>query len=131
MSSPNRFALLLRTAALACFAAVAAPAGAADAALESAADDAFKAADFDGDGKVTWEEFRNRVVRVFGHFDANSDGRIAGQEHPPAVDDEGKPAQPGNVSAESFTGAVEEAFKASDKDGDGALSLAEWSGNKN
>ena len=131
MPSPISLPLLLRAAGLACLVAAAAPVAAADAALTSAADDAFKAADFDGDGKVTWEEFRNRVVRVFGHLDANGDGRIAGQEHPAAVDAEGKPAQPGNVSAESFTGAVEEAFKASDKDGDGALSLAEWSGTTN
>lgn len=99
-----------------------------DPALAKAADAAFTAADFDGDGKVSWEEFRNRVVKVFGHLDQNSDGRIAGDEHPPAVDKAGKEVQPGNVSAESFTAAVAEAFKASDKDGDGSLSAQEWSG---
>lgn len=110
--------------------AVSATSLAADQALAAAADAAFKAADFDGNGKVSWEEFRNRVVNVFGHMDANSDGRIAGQEHPPAVDAQGKDVQPGNVSAESFTSAVSEAFKQADKDGDGELSAEEWSGKK-
>jgi Ca2+-binding EF-hand superfamily protein len=103
-------------------------AAAQDPALTKAADAAFTAADFDGDGKVSWEEFRNRVVKVFGHLDHNEDGRIAGDEHPPAVDKAGKEVQPGNVTAESFTAAVAEAFKASDKNGDGALSAEEWSG---
>jgi Ca2+-binding EF-hand superfamily protein len=103
-------------------------AAAQDPALAQAADAAFTAADFDGDGKVSWEEFRNRVVKVFGHLDQNGDGRIAGDEHPPAADEAGKEVQPGNVTAESFTASVAEAFKASDKDGDGALSAQEWSG---
>ncbi|MFN7552298.1 MAG: EF-hand domain-containing protein [Pseudomonadota bacterium] len=99
-----------------------------DPALAKAADAAFQAADFDGNGKVSWEEFRNRVVKVFGHLDHNEDGRIAGDEHPPAVGKDGKEVQPGNVTAESFTSAVGEAFKAADKDGDGELSAQEWSG---
>lgn len=101
---------------------------AADEAMEKAADNAFKAADFDGNGKVSWEEFRNRVVSVFGHYDANEDGRIAGDEHPPATDSKGTAVQPPNVTAESFTSAVAEAFKKADADGDGELSMAEWSG---
>ena len=101
-----------------------------DAELAEASAAAFTAADFDANGKVSWEEFRNRVVAVFGHLDYNEDGRIAGEEHPPAVDKAGKAVQPGNVTAESFTGSVAAAFKASDKDGDGELSLQEWSGTR-
>ena len=103
-------------------------ANADDKALAAAAESAFVAADFDGNGKVSWEEFRNRVIAVFGHLDHNQDGRLAGDEHPPAVDKGGKGVQPGNVSAESFTASVAVAFKAADKDGDGELSAQEWSG---
>lgn len=116
------------TAALAAFILAPALAAAQDPALASAADAAFHAADFDGNGEVSWEEFRNRVVKVFGQLDHNEDGRIAGDEHPPAVDQAGKDVQPGNVTAESFTAAVAAAFKASDADGDGQLSAQEWSG---
>lgn len=100
-----------------------------DAELKEAADAAFTAADFDQSGTVSWEEFRNRVIGVFGHLDKNEDGRIAGEEHPEAVMDD-KPVQPGNVTVESFTASIAEAFKTADKDGDGELSLTEWSGSK-
>lgn len=121
----------LRRIALALVAAVGlAPAvlAAREAKPAGTAASGFEVADFDGDGKVTWEEFRNRVAKVFGHLDHNSDGRLTGDEHPPATGKDGKEARPGNVTAESFTAAAAEAFKAADKDGDGALSLSEWSG---
>lgn len=120
---------LIRLAAGITLAAVLTPfASADDKALAAAADNAFVAADFDGNGEVSWEEFRNRVVAVFGHLDHNQDGRIAGDEHPPAFDKGGQEVQPGNISAESFTASVAAAFKAADKDGDGELSAQEWSG---
>ncbi|MCB1635129.1 MAG: EF-hand domain-containing protein [Xanthomonadales bacterium] len=99
-----------------------------DAELAAAAHSAFEAADFDGNGKVSWEEFRSRVLTVFGHLDHNGDGRIAGDEHPQAADAKGEAVQPGNVTAESFTASVVLAFRTADRDGDGELSLAEWSG---
>ena len=108
--------------------AVGGAAVAEDQELADAAMAAFTAADFDQNGKVSWEEFRNRVVGVFGQMDKDGDGQIAGGELPPAVDESGAVAQPGTVSAESFTASVAAAFKASDKDGDGELSADEWSG---
>lgn len=87
---------------------------------------AFKAADFDGDSKVSWEEFRNRVVAAFGHLDRNSDGRIAAEEHPPAINKNGETVQPGVVSVEEFTASAQTAFKVADKNSDGKLSFAEW-----
>lgn len=109
---------------------VATSASAQDPALAAASEAAFKDADFDANGKVSWEEFRNRVVAVFGHLDHNQDGRLAGDEHPPARDKSGKPVQPPNITAEAFTASAAEAFKASDTDGDGELSAAEWSASK-
>ncbi len=104
--------------------AVAAVAGDQTPAAESKA--AFKAADFNGNGKVSWEEFRNRVISAFGHLDRNNDGQIAGDEHPPAVDKNSKPVQPGVVTVSEFTASAQAAFKAADKNNDGQLSLAEW-----
>ena len=122
---PSRFSVV--AGALVC-ALAAGGALAQDADLAKAADAAFVAADHDQNGKVSWEEFRNRVVAVFGHLDQNEDGRIVGDEHPPAVDKAGNPVQPGTVTAESFAASVGAAFKAADKDGDGELSAQEWSG---
>lgn len=120
MRKTQRFIVLL-AAAMATGLSWMAPAVAADVAA-----DGFRTADFDGDGKVTWEEFRNRVAKVFGHLDQNHDGRLTGDELPPAVDRDGKAAQPGTVSAESFIAAAEEAFKTADRNSDGALSTQEW-----
>jgi Ca2+-binding EF-hand superfamily protein len=119
---PARVALVLALAP--------ALAWAQDPALVQAADAAFQGADFDGNGTVSWEEFRNRLVGVFGHLDHNEDGRIAGDEHPAAVGRDGQPVQPGNVTAEAFAAAMGEAFKAADTDGDGELSAQEWSGRR-
>lgn len=109
------------------------PAGvsnASDKALAEASEAAFVAADHDHSGTVSWEEFRNRVVAVFGHLDANEDGRLIGDEHPPAKDAKGAAVQPGTVTAESFTASVAEAFKKADRDGDGELSKVEWMGSE-
>lgn len=102
---------------------------ASDKALAEASEAAFVAADHDHSGTVSWEEFRNRVVAVFGHLDANEDGRLIGDEHPPAKDAKGESVQPGTVTAESFTASIAEAFKKADRDGDGELSKVEWLGN--
>lgn len=110
--------------AVLCLGGVAPAAGDPTPAAESKA--AFKAADFNGNGKVSWEEFRNRVIAAFGHLDRNGDGRIAGDEHPPAVDKNQNPVQPGVVTIEEFTASSRTAFKAADKNNDGQLSLAEW-----
>jgi len=119
---PRLFSAL--AVAVLCLGAVAAVAGDQTPAAESKA--AFKAADFNGNGKVSWEEFRNRVIAAFGHLDRNGDGRIAGDEHPPAVDKNGKSVQPGVVTVSEFTASAQAAFKAADKNNDGQLSLAEW-----
>jgi len=104
-----------------------APATAADAkSTDAEAKAAFKAADFDGDGKVSWEEFRNRVIAAFGRLDRNSDGCISADEHPPAINKKGETVQPGDVGVEAFTASAQTAFKAADKNNDGKLSFAEW-----
>jgi len=103
------------------------PAAAADAATPIAdAKGAFKAADFNGDGKVSWEEFRNRVVAAFGRLDHNNDGCIVADEHPPAINKKGETVQPGNVTIEEFTASAQAAFKAADKNNDSKLSFTEW-----
>ena len=119
---PSLFPALI--IAVLCLGAVGAVAGDPTPAAEPKA--AFKAADFNGNGKVSWEEFRNRVVAAFGHLDRNGDGRIAGDAHPPAVDKNGNPVQPGAVTIEAFTASTRAAFQAADKNNDGQLSLAEW-----
>ena len=98
------------------------------AALDETAQKSFDSADVDGDGKVSWEEYRNRMLHVFHQMDHNSDGRLTPDETPPAKDKSGQPVKGGTVTVEAYTVSIETTFKKTDADGDGALSPAEWGG---
>lgn len=88
----------------------------------------FDSADVDGDGKVSWEEYRNRMLHVFHQMDHNGDGRLTPDETPPAKDKSGQPVKGGTVTVEAYTVSIETAFKKADANGDGALDPDEWGG---
>jgi Ca2+-binding EF-hand superfamily protein len=98
------------------------------AALDEAAQKSFDSADVDGDGKVSWEEYRNRMLHVFHQMDHNGDGRLTPDETPPAKDKTGQPVKGGTVTVEAYTVSIETAFKKADADNDGALNPDEWAG---
>jgi len=103
-------------------------ASAVRAALDEATQKSFDGADVDGDGKVSWEEYRNRMLHVFHQMDHNGDGRLTPDETPPAKDKSGQPVKGGTVTVEAYTASIEKAFKEADTDGDGALNPDEWAG---
>jgi Ca2+-binding EF-hand superfamily protein len=95
---------------------------------DSATNAAFEAADNDGDGKVTYEEFRNRALMVFPHLDTNDDGRISASEHHAVHDGNGKPVSAGDVDADQYNIALRSFFDEVDVNDDGSLDVREWSG---
>jgi Ca2+-binding EF-hand superfamily protein len=101
---------------------------AARTAVDDAARKSFDSVDVDGDGKVSWEEYRNRMLHVFHQMDHSGDGRLTSDETPPAKDKSGKPVKGGTVTVEAYTASIEKAFKKADGDGDGALDPDEWGG---
>lgn len=103
-------------------------ASAVRAALDEATQKSFDSADVDGDSKVSWEEYRNRMLHVFHAMDHNGDGRLTPDETPPAKDKSGQPVKGGTVTIEAYTDSIETVFKKADADGDGALSPDEWAG---
>jgi Ca2+-binding EF-hand superfamily protein len=103
-------------------------ASAVRAALDEATQKSFDSADVDGDGKVSWEEYRNRMLHVFHQMDHNGDGRLTPDETPSAKDKSGQPVKGGTVTVEAYTVSIETAFKKADADNDGALSPDEWGG---
>jgi Ca2+-binding EF-hand superfamily protein len=103
-------------------------ASAVRAALDEATQKSFDSADVDGDGKVSWEEYRNRMLHVFHQMDHNGDGRLTPDETPSAKDKSGQPVKGGTVTVEAYTVSIETAFKKADADNDGALSPDEWAG---
>ena len=98
------------------------------AALDQAAQKSFDSVDVDGNGQVSWEEYRNRMLHVFHQMDHNGDGRLTPDETPPTKDKSGQPVKGGTVTIEAYTVSIETAFKKADADGDGALTLVEWAG---
>ncbi|MDG4594857.1 MAG: EF-hand domain-containing protein [Candidatus Contendobacter sp.] len=98
------------------------------AALDQTAQKSFDSVDVDGDGKVSWEEYRNRMLHVFHQMDHNGDGRLTPDETPPVKDKSGQPVKGGTVTIEAYTASIETAFKKADTNGDGALSPDEWAG---
>ncbi|MFZ1829381.1 MAG: hypothetical protein WAW42_11550 [Candidatus Competibacteraceae bacterium] len=99
---------------------------AVQAQLVESAKKSFDNTDVDGDGKVSWEEYRNRLLHVFHQMDHNSDGRVTPDETPPAKDKSSQPVKGGTVTLEAFSTEIEKAFKKADGDGDGVLSADEW-----
>ena len=78
------------------------------------------------DGKISFEEYRNAMVRRFGARDVNDDGVLEGDEFPKewlagaAVE-----GATGKVSFEQFTAELPLVFDGFDADKDGQLDAAE------
>ena len=86
----------------------------------------FDRVDVNGDACVDWEELRNSSLRFFESLDTNRDNLIAGDEHPPAVNEKGEAVRPGTVDTSRFQAAMYVAFDTADQDQDGCLSRKEY-----
>jgi hypothetical protein len=95
------------------------------AAGDTASQVAFAYADRNADLLVSWEEYRNRALRLFTHVDTNEDGVMQIAELA-ALAGPSAPAAPFDVSAGTFNAAARKAFDDADKDNNGALTPAEW-----
>ncbi|WP_426169745.1 hypothetical protein [Sandarakinorhabdus sp. DWP1-3-1] len=86
---------------------------------------AFAYADRDADLLVTWEEYRNRAMRLFGKVDANGDGILQVAELQALAGPKG-PTPPGDVDLGTFNAGLRKHFDDGDAGKDGALTPAEW-----
>jgi Ca2+-binding EF-hand superfamily protein len=102
----------------------------ASAALSVAASAAGNPADYNGDGRISREEFRNQAAKVAFEADKNSNGAIDGDEikfnddQRKALDTDGD----GKVSVEEFQAGNMSGFDQADKNGDGFLDAQEMKG---
>ena len=103
---------------------------AATVALSAAALAAGNPADYNGDGRISKEEFRNQAARIAFEADKNSNGAIDDDESKlnsdqrKALDANGD----GRVSVEEFQAGHMGGFDEADKNGDGFLDANEMKG---
>lgn len=92
---------------------------------DTASQIAFAYADRNEDLAISWEEYRNRAMRLFGHVDANNDSILQIAELQ-ALAGPSAPRPEHDISAGTFNAAMRKLFDTGDKDGDGALTPTEW-----
>jgi hypothetical protein len=92
---------------------------------DTASQVAFAYADRDEDLTVSWEEYRNRAMRLFGHVDANNDSILQIAELQ-ALAGPGAPKPENDIDSGTFNAAMRKLFDSGDKNGDGALTPVEW-----
>ncbi|WP_199554859.1 EF-hand domain-containing protein [Sandaracinobacteroides hominis] len=92
---------------------------------DTASQIAFAYADRDEDLVISWEEYRNRAMRLFGHVDANNDGILQVAELQ-ALAGPSAPKPAADISAATFNAAMRKLFDSGDANKDGALTPAEW-----
>lgn len=89
-------------------------------------------ADYNGDGRISREEFRNQVARTAFDADKNNDGFIDDSEM--KFSDEQRKAMDADadskVSVEEFQTGQMAAFAQLDKNGDGFLDAGEMGGGR-
>jgi Ca2+-binding EF-hand superfamily protein len=82
--------------------------------------------DRNGDGKISFEEYRNAMLRRFAARDKNNDGVLDGSEFPREwLAGAAEEAAQQRVTLEDFGAELETTFKRFDSNGDGELEGAE------
>lgn len=92
---------------------------------DTASEVAFAYADRNNDVVVSWEEYRNRAMLLFGNVDTNSDGKLEIVELA-VLGGPNAPKAPSDIDLATYNSAVRKAFFDADADKDGALTPAEW-----
>lgn len=97
----------------------------AGAALGASPEERFRNLDRDGDGNISWEEFRNSLTRVFFAEDPDDDGTLQPGDAGTAAAAAGRP-----ITIEEWTASGQSVFTSIDANGDGLVSLEEYLASK-
>lgn len=92
---------------------------------DTASQVAFAYADRNADLAVSWEEYRNRALRLFERIDTNGDGILQISELA-ALGGPEAPKAPFDVTLPTYNAAARKTFDTADADRTEALSPAEW-----
>jgi EF hand len=86
----------------------------------------FDKADFNGDGKISHEEYRNRAALLFHDYDTNSDGYLTSDELPEYRNAKGDVVVPSALTITDYMASISHSFDMGDVDKDGFLQANEW-----
>lgn len=86
----------------------------------------FESADYDGDGKISHEEYRNRAAFLFHDYDHNEDGVLTADELPEYRNAKGILVATGNLTITDYMASISHSFDMGDVNKDGFLQPAEW-----
>ena len=86
----------------------------------------FENADYDGDGKISHEEYRNRASFLFHDYDSNEDGVLTADELPEYRNAKGIVVATGNLTITDYMASISHSFDMGDANKDGFLQPAEW-----
>jgi hypothetical protein len=92
---------------------------------DTASQVAFAYGDRNEDLLVSWEEYRNRAMRLFAHVDANADGVLQVAELQ-ALAGPSAPKPEADISVATYNAAMRKLFDSGDKNADGVLTPTEW-----
>jgi Ca2+-binding EF-hand superfamily protein len=86
----------------------------------------FENADYDGDGKISHEEYRNRASFLFHDYDHNEDGVLTADELPEYRNAKGIVVATGTLTITDYMASISHSFDMGDVNKDGFLQPAEW-----
>lgn len=100
--------------------------GAAAAAQEAKRMTPFEKSDFNGDGQISHEEYRNRAALLFHDYDTNSDGYLTSDELPEYRNAKGEVVVPSALTITDYMASISHSFDIGDVNKDGFLQASEW-----
>jgi Ca2+-binding EF-hand superfamily protein len=86
----------------------------------------FDRADQNGDGKVSFEEYRNRAAFLFHDYDHNDDQHLTADELPEYRNAKGVIVATQSITIEDYMASVAHSFDMGDTNKDGFLEASEW-----
>lgn len=86
----------------------------------------FEKADYDGDGKISFEEYRNRASFLFYDDDINQDNFLTPDELPEYRNEKGVVVTTGTLTISDYMASISHSFDMGDLNKDGYLQPNEW-----
>jgi Ca2+-binding EF-hand superfamily protein len=86
----------------------------------------FEKTDQNGDGKVSFEEYRNRAAFLFHDYDSNQDQHLTANELPEYRNAKGVVVETQSITIDDYMASISHSFDMGDLDKDGFLQTNEW-----